>query len=78
MSKETLNSESHLLTVRQVAERLQLSAALIYAMVKDGTFPALRVGNGRGSIRFRELEVQQYLDDCEEIGKRQRRRSRER
>ena len=58
-----------LLTVPQVAERLQLSVALIYSMVSDGTLPALRVGNGRGSIRFREHDVQEYLDDCAVIGK---------
>ena len=58
-----------LLTVSQVAERLQLSVALIYSMVSEGTLPALRIGNGRGSIRFREQDVGEYLDDCAVIGK---------
>ena len=61
-----------LLTVLQVAERLQLSVALIYSMANAGTLPALRVGNGRGSIRFREQDVQEYLDDCAVVGKKSR------
>lgn len=69
MRKDITTGESRLLTVPQVAERLQLSVALIYTLVADGTLPALRVGNGRGSIRFREQDVQEYLDDCAVIGK---------
>ena len=70
MTKGTLESDRTLLTVRDVAQRLQLSVALIYSMVSDGSLPGLRVGKGRGSIRFREADVQQYLDDCRLIGKR--------
>lgn len=63
-------SPDRLLTVTDVADRLRLSVALIYSMVNAGTLPALRVGNGRGSIRFREQDVLDYLTDCSVIGKR--------
>ena len=64
MPNESSQSNKQLLTVAEVAERLKLSVSLIYAMVNAGTLPSLRVGNGRGSIRFREGDVQEYLDGC--------------
>lgn len=69
MSKNSPAGDHRLLTVPQVAERLQLSVALVYSMVSAGSLPALRVGNGRGSIRFREQDVQDYLDDCAVLGR---------
>ena len=64
MSQPTPPESRRLLTVSDVAKRLQLSIASIYTMVAAGTLPALRVGNGRGSIRFRETDINDYLAGC--------------
>jgi excisionase family DNA binding protein len=53
-----------LLTVRDVAEILRLSESCVYTMIAAGQLPHLRVGNGRGSIRFRRDEIDRFLDGC--------------
>ena len=47
--------------VRQVAGRLSVSEATVYRMVARGEIEHLRVGCGRGAIRFSEEQVQAYL-----------------
>lgn len=60
---ESNNSQQQtLLTVREVAAMLRLSEASIYLMATSGKLPHLRVGNGRGSLRFRASEVDDFLD----------------
>ena len=54
-----------LLTVRDVAELLQLSESSVYAMAATGVLPHLRVGNGRGTIRFRQEDIAQFLESCQ-------------
>jgi excisionase family DNA binding protein len=48
-------------TVRQVAERLSVSQATIYALVASGRLAACRIGLGRGCIRFTEEQIENYL-----------------
>jgi excisionase family DNA binding protein len=50
-----------LLTVRDVAQRLNVSAACVYALVERRRIPHVRIGSGRGVIRFRSDDVEQYL-----------------
>ena len=60
---ETSSSQQQrLLTVREVAALLRLSEASVYLMATSGKLPSLRVGNGRGSIRFRAKDIDQFLD----------------
>ena len=54
-----------LLTVRDVAEMLQLAQSSVYAMAAAGVLPHLRVGNGRGTIRFRQEDIEQFLESCQ-------------
>jgi excisionase family DNA binding protein len=56
----TLEKKS-LLTVDQVAARLQISKATVYRMIAAGTLPALQL-NGRGSsLRISERELAEWL-----------------
>ena len=59
---ETKNS--NLLTVKDVAARLNVSSSLVYQIVEGGKLPVHRIGNGRGSIRFRSEDIEAYVDEC--------------
>lgn len=52
-----------LLTVKELAERLRISLATGYALIKQGKIASLRIGSNRGAIRVRETDLQQYLAD---------------
>lgn len=64
MSDKAAAKPERLLTVQDLADRLRLSVACVYTMVSSGQLSCLRVGNGRGSIRFREADVAEYLNGC--------------
>ncbi|MBW4095316.1 MAG: helix-turn-helix domain-containing protein [Acidobacteria bacterium] len=49
------------LTLADVAEALQISAAAAYALVRSGELPAIQVG-GRGQWRVEESKFQEYID----------------
>ena len=53
-----------LLTVRQVAERLNCSESLVYQLVDSGRIAVVRIGNGRGTIRLRPEDVDEYIEGC--------------
>ncbi len=53
-----------MLRIRQVAERLGISQALVYSLVSSGKIGCYRIGLGRGAIRFREEDVEAYLQTC--------------
>ena len=50
-----------LLTVKEVAQRLAVSASCIYQLVETGKLPHHRIGVGRGAIRFSEDDIADYL-----------------
>lgn len=64
VSQSELQSERVLLTVRDVARVLQVSIACVYAIVAEGKIACHRVGTGRGSIRFEENDLEEYLSSC--------------
>ena len=51
-----------LFTVAEAAERLRLSQAAIYEMVRRGQLPAVRVGPRKGAIRIRASDLDQCLE----------------
>ena len=53
-----------LLNVAEVADLLNISQSLVYQIVEAGKIPFLRIGHGRGSIRFLSADVRAYLDSC--------------
>lgn len=64
-SKWLGSSESlRLLVVADVAAWLNVSTSLVYQLVDRGVLPVYRIGNGRGSIRFKPDEISEYLESC--------------
>ena len=53
-----------LMTVKEVARRLRVSASLVYQLVDSGKLGCHRIGNGRGAIRIRPEDVDEYLNQC--------------
>ena len=49
-----------LLTVNDVAEFLAVSPSLVYRLAADGELPSYRIG--KGTLRFRPEDVEEYLD----------------
>ena len=63
-----MNADSEtLLTVREVAERLRLSQASVYQMVKSGRLAVCRLGPRRGAIRIRESDLEACLESSEQM-----------
>lgn len=57
-----------LLTMAQVRERVPLSRATIYALMKAGVFPRGRKVRGLGNKRFwREAEIESFRSDNPEL-----------
>jgi excisionase family DNA binding protein len=55
-----------LLTVKDVAQRLNVSQSCIYQLVETGKIPHHRIGVGRGAIRFTEDDITLYLQNSRE------------
>ena len=53
-----------LLTTEEVATLLGVSRSLVYHLVDKGKLPHHRVGLGRGTIRFTEKDVSEFLRSC--------------
>jgi excisionase family DNA binding protein len=51
-----------MMTVRQVADRLQCSVGLVYALCAGGYLKHHRLGIGRGTIRVTEVQLQRFID----------------
>ena len=56
--------EDKLLTIRESSERLRVSSASVYILIKKGKIIALRVGSRSGAIRIRESDLTVYLESC--------------
>lgn len=52
-----------LLTVKDVAARLNVSASCVYQLVESGRLSHHRIGLGRGAIRVSEESISEYLDE---------------
>jgi excisionase family DNA binding protein len=50
--------------VAEAAQRLEVSAGLVYALCAAGKLRHSRVGLGRGCIRIPEDAIREYLDRC--------------
>jgi len=53
-----------MLSVTEVAERLNVSDSLVYALVEAGKIAVHRIGLGRGAIRIHESDLELYLASC--------------
>jgi excisionase family DNA binding protein len=53
--------ETSLLSVAQVARRLNVSKPTLYRRIWEGQIPAVRVGDQVGPLRVREDELERWL-----------------
>lgn len=53
-----------MLTVEDVADVLNVSRSLVYDLADKGKIVSYRPGNGRGCLRFKAEDVQEYLEGC--------------
>jgi len=55
------------LTVREAAERMEVSKSLVYRLVDEGRLKAVRIGQRgrRGKIVIMEPDVVAFLKTCE-------------
>lgn len=59
---ETPQTPARLLTVREVAERLQVSLWTAYRKVESGEIPAIKLGTAKRSpVRIDERELEHWL-----------------
>jgi len=56
---EVRMSKEGLLSIGQLAQRLNISRARVYQMAQDGEIPGIKVGS---LWRFREQDIDDYLD----------------
>lgn len=49
------------LRIADVARQLRVSVRVVYRMVKAGEIDCFRVGDGRGSLRFRPWAAEDYV-----------------
>lgn len=54
-----------MLNVREVGKILGISKMTIYRLIKEGKFPAYKIGN---SIKILESELDRYLKECQVRG----------
>lgn len=54
-------ASSDLLTVPQVAARMAVSPSLVYQLIESGKLGHHRIGNGRGTIRVSQNDLEAYL-----------------
>ncbi len=52
---------SRFLTLTEVAEVLNTSSAQVYAMVRRGELPAIKIG-GRGQWRVERTKLEEYIE----------------
>jgi excisionase family DNA binding protein len=55
-----------MLNVREVAERLRVSATCVYQLIEQGRMACHRIGIGRGAIRVSEDDLEEFIDGCRE------------
>jgi excisionase family DNA binding protein len=51
-----------MMTVKQVAERLGVSRAQVYALCSCGKLPHHRFGNGKGAIRVSDDQLAAFIE----------------
>ena len=56
-----------MLTVKEVAQRLNVSQSCIYQLVESGRIPHHRIGLGRGAIRFSDADIESFLSNSRNL-----------
>lgn len=53
-----------MLTVREVAEQLSVSATCVYQLISRGKLACHRIGVGRGAIRIAAEDLAAFIEGC--------------
>jgi len=53
-----------MLSVKQVADRLQISKKTVYQLCAEGRLAHHRIGVGRGTIRIGEADLATFIEGC--------------
>lgn len=53
-----------MLTVREVAEQLSVSATCVYQLISQGKLACHRIGVGRGAIRIAAEDLAAFVEGC--------------
>jgi len=61
MNSNQKSGPKKLLTVRDVASWLNVSRSLVYQLAEAKQLPVCRIGNGRGAIRFKPEDIEDYI-----------------
>jgi excisionase family DNA binding protein len=61
--------ENQVLTIKQVAEYLQVTEKTIYTLVQEGNIPAFKV---RGQWRFKREDIERWIEENKENSKKER------
>jgi excisionase family DNA binding protein len=56
-----------MLTVKQVAERLNIAPQSVYQLIQAGKLPVHRFGAGRGTIRISQADLDQFIESCRQV-----------
>ena len=54
-----------LTSLKKLAEQWEVSESLLYQLVEKGKLSCVRIGAGRGVIRFRKSDIDEYLRNAE-------------
>lgn len=64
MSTDQISPISDLISVKQAAKVLGITPMAVYGLVRAKKIGHYRIGTGRGSIRFRSADVEDFLESC--------------
>ncbi len=56
-----------MLTVKQVAEKLNITPQSVYQLIQTGKLPVHRFGNGRGTIRISQEDLDRFIESCRHV-----------
>lgn len=59
-----LTGDRLMLDIEEVAEKLKISDGTIRRLVREGKLRAYRIGGKRGRLRFREEDLEQYIESA--------------
>ena len=62
-------STDNLKSVKEVSKQLGVSPKTVYALVEAGKLKCYRIGVGRGTLRFDEAQIDEYLLSTQEARK---------
>lgn len=67
-AKGTVKASPAMMTVEEVARRLNMSDSFVYGAIADGRLKHHRFGKGQGGIRVSESQLSAFLSETERAG----------